>query len=207
LQRLLGRRRAQPARGHRVVDRRRQVAEELLHLPVLRLSARFDPTLLVGDAQGHQHRVVLREQPRLPPVVLLLLRLPCWAGRGGVHHGFQLLGDPQLVRLGGRPDVPVAERLVEEVVHDRPRGLTRLVVRGVRLGVVVRRDLQPPAGLQVDVPKLDASPARRPALLAPGGDRAHQDGVVEQDSAQTGQGAEERFGHCLSLAAPRRRPR
>jgi hypothetical protein len=77
-----------------------------------------------------------------------------------VHDGHALLGDPELVGLGRRVDVPVAERLVEQVVDRRSRVVADGVVRGVRLRVVVRRDLEVAARLEVDVTQLDASPGR-----------------------------------------------
>ena len=114
---------------------------------------------------------------------------------GGVHHRLALLGDPQLVGLAHRVDVPVAERLVEQRVDGRRRLVGRVVGR-VRLGLVVRRHLEVPAGLQVDVAQLHpapprAAPRRRPEPTA----RTRASG--SSTAAQRGQhatGAGQRLG-------------
>ncbi len=147
-----------------------QQPEELLHLAVLRLPGRLDPPLGGGDAQTDQHRVVLGEHPGLVPVVPAL-HLDLLGPRGGVHHRLELLRHPDLVLLGGGLHVPVGERLVEQVVHGLAggTGLARLaegVVGGVRLRLVVRRDLEVATRLEVDVAQLDALPAGVLPLLA-----------------------------------------
>ena len=198
-------------------DRGVEQAQELLDLAVLRLAARLEPTLGVGEAELAEERVVLGQQPLLAAVVPAagLERLQAVAG---VHQRLALLGHPQLVALRGGLDVPVAERLVEQRVDGVPGGAgpSRLadgVVGGVRLLLVVRRDLQVATGLEVDVAQLDAAPLRRTALLPPGGDRAHERVGVEQVAAHPGQAAEQGLAHgapqtseamtTISSSAPR----
>jgi hypothetical protein len=118
----------------------------------------------------------------------------------GVDHGLVRLGHPQLVALRRGLDVPVRERLVEQRVDRVPGRLADLMVLGVRLRGVVRRDLEVPAGLEVDVAELGAAPVRRGPLLPAGRDRADQRVRVEQVAAHPGEGAEQRLGHRHTAA-------
>ena len=71
------------------------------------------------------------------------------------------------------------------------------VVGDVRLGVVVRRELELPAGLEVDVPQLDAAPPRLGLAATPAGRQgAHEVLVVEDGAAQPVERLGERFGHA-----------
>ena len=153
----------------------------------------------VGEAEGAVDRVVLGQQPLLVAVVLAV-DLDLLDPVVGVHHGLELLGHPQLVGLGGGLDVPVAERLVEQRVDRVPRRVAHGVVGGVRLGVVVRRDLQVPAGLEVDVAELGPAPPGLLALLPAGRDRLDQGVGVEQVGAHPVQRAEQRFAHFSTAA-------
>ena len=68
-------------------------------------------------------------------------------------------------------------------------GVADGVVARVRLGVVVRRDLEVAAGLEVDVPQLDPAPRRLGAAPAAGRDGPDQRLVVEDRCAHPGQRA------------------
>ncbi len=165
---------------------------------VLRAPGGLDPAAFVGDAESPQDRVVLGQEAGLAAVVpALRLGGILTGGRalGGVQHRLELLGDAQLVGVLHGVHVPVPERLVEQVVHRRPGGLPQRVVAGVRLGLVVGGHLQVAAGAQVDVPELDATPARAGALAPTGADRADQAAVVEDLAAQPGESAGQRLGH------------
>jgi hypothetical protein len=206
-QRLVRRRPAQVALLDGVGDRGVEDAQELLDLAILRLPAGLHPALVVGETERDEHRVVLGQQPPLVPVVVPPgLDLPL-AVRG-VQQRVALLGDPHLVRLGDGVDVPVAERLVEEGVHGVTGVVAGIVVGGVRLPVVVRRDLQPAAGLQVDVPELHPAPAWRlgPSPAA-GGDSADQRVRVEDLLAQLGEHAEQGLGRHQGFTSRERRSR
>ena len=80
-QRLVLGRPAQVALLDRLGDRRVQDAQELLDLAVLPLPARLHPALVVGQAEGHEHRVVLGQQPALVAVVVPLRPRPPRRGR------------------------------------------------------------------------------------------------------------------------------
>ena len=143
-----------------------------------------------------QGRVVLGEQPLLG-LVVAALRGDLLGALGRVQQRLALLGHPQLVGVRGGLDVPVGERLVEQLVEH----LARVgVVGDVRLGVVVRRELEVATGLEVDVPQLDATPPRLglPATTA-GRERADEVLVVEDLAAQSGQRPEKWFGHAGPL--------
>ena len=193
-QRPVGRRGLDATRGDRVVDHRREVAQELLDLAVLRLPARLQPSLRVGEPDRRQQRVVLRQQPRLHPVVLVsrLRRVsaathrrapsprPSWSpAAGGSRSSVSTCQFPNGSPSSGST---AAGRLAG------------LVVRGVRLGVVVRRDLEPPAGLEVDVAKLHAPPARLCPAPAARPDRPHEHVLVEQQRPHPREGGRKRFG-------------
>ena len=75
------------------------------------------------------------------------------------------------------------------------------MVGRVRLRLVVRRDLQVAAGLEVDVPELDPAPPRLPGLLPPRRDGADQGLGVEQAATDLREGAEEVLGHDYLTAA------
>jgi hypothetical protein len=196
-ERLLGRRAAQVSLVDRLGHTGVEDPQELLDLAVLRLPARLDPAAPVGQTQRDENRVLLGQQPALLPVVVAVdldLGLPLAA----VDHRLEPLGHPHLVHLAGGLDVPVAERLVQQAVDGLARVLTGRVVGGVRLGVVVRRDLQVAAGLEVDVAELDPLPPRLLPLLAPRGHRPDERLGVEQVPAHAGQDAEEWLGHVLT---------
>ena len=112
-QRVLARGRAQVAGAHGVGDAGVEDAEELLDLAVLRLPAGLDPAVPVGQPEGGEDGVVLRQQPRLLAVVRPVGLGRC-RPRRRVHDRVALLGDAQLVGLGRGVDVPVAERLGEQ---------------------------------------------------------------------------------------------
>ena len=128
-----GGRRADVARGQGVGERGVEDAQELLDLAVLRLPAGLDPALVVGDAERHEGGVVLRQQPALVAVVVAV---DLDVGRAvlAVQQRLALAGHPELVRLGGGLDVPVAEGLVEQRVDRLARGLAGGVVGGEGLG-------------------------------------------------------------------------
>ncbi len=164
-QRVLRRRPAQVALVERLGDRGVEQPQELLDLAVLRLPARLDPAVGVGDARA-------RRTPGRPRAAAG----PC-RGRGR--------GRPRPARARSVVCTTASSFLVtrswwlwvvvstcqlpngssSSVVDRVPRGVADGVVGGVRLGCVVRRDLQVPAGLEVDVAQLDAPPGRLPAPL------------------------------------------
>ena len=141
-----------------------------------------------------QHRVVLGQQPLLVAVVVAVDLDRASARSVVCTTASSFLVTRTWCGLGGGLDVPVAERLVEQVV-DGVRGPSSPagVVGGVRLGLVVRRDLEVAPGLEVDVAQLDPPP---PRLAGPSGgpdaDRPDQRVGVEQVAAHPGQHAEER---------------
>jgi hypothetical protein len=120
--RLLGCGGAESAGSQRVVEGRGERPQELLHLAVLRLPARLDPALGVGDAQGPQHRVVLGQQPVLAAVVAPVGCCP--GGRPGVHQRLLLLGHAELHGLGdgrgGWTCAPGCRRTPSAAGADRP---------------------------------------------------------------------------------------
>ena len=193
-QRVVGGRRAHVARGQRVGERGVEDAQELLDLAVLGLPAGLDLPCVVGDAERDERGVVLGQQPALVAVVVAV-GLDLGRAVGGVQQGLALAGHPQLVLLGRGLDVPVAEGLVEQRVDRLARRLADGVVGGEGLRLVVRRDLEVAARLEVDVAQLGPAPARGGGLLPPGRDGAHQRVGVEQVRPEAGQRAEEGLGH------------
>jgi hypothetical protein len=91
-----------------------------------------------------------------------------------VQQGVALLGDPQLQGAGGGVDVPVAEGLGEQLAERRAAVVAGSQVAGVRLLLVVGRDLQPAAGFEVDVAQLDSAPGGLLTATAARGDRTNQ---------------------------------
>jgi hypothetical protein len=118
----------------------------------------------------------------------------------GVHDRLQLLGHAHLEALRRGLDVPVAERLVEQLVYGVAGRLADSVIGGVRLGVVVRRHLQVATCLQVDVTELDPPPTGLLPLLPAGGDRLDQGLGVEQVAPHPGQRSEQRLRHFITEA-------
>ncbi len=101
--------------------------------------------------------------------------------------------------------MPVAERLVEQLVDGIPRRTLLTngsygVVGRVGLGVVVRRDLQVRTRLQVDVAELDPSPLQLLAALAPRGHGPDQGFGVQQVGAHPGENAQEWLAHLVTAA-------
>ncbi len=196
-QRVVGGGRAQLF-AERLRDRRVEDPHEFLDLAVLRLPARLDPPLGVGQTERRQHRVVLRQQPLLLAVVRphgLDRRGPA----SGVGDGVELLGHPQLVDLGRGLDVPVAERLRQQRIDRGTGRVPDQVVGGEGLGGVVRRDLQVRPRLQVHPPQLGPPPLRLSvgrllALLPTRRQPAHQRVRVEQVGADPREAVGERLG-------------
>ena len=118
-------------------------------------------------------------------------------GRPWLHMklGGALLGDPQLQELRCRVDVPVAERLAEQLVDGLLGVRPEFGVVGVRLTVVVRRDLEHASGLDVDVPQLRPLPGQFVPAAAPGRDGSDQPFGVQQLLADARQSLRQRFRH------------
>ena len=203
-ERFLGRRSAQLPLVHRLGHGGVEQPEELLDLAVLVAPGRLEPAVGVSKPEGPEQRVVLRQQPLLVAVVAAVE-----VGRRGprrrVHQRVALAGHPQLHGLARRVQVPVAERFVQQLVDRVPRAALLIpgahcVVRGVRLRLVVRRDLEVATGLEIDVPQLDPAPLRCPGLLPPRSDRPDQRLGVQQPDPDLSESAEEVLGHHLTAA-------
>ena len=108
-----------------------------------------------------------------------------------------LLGDAQLHSLGGRLDVPVAERRDQQLVDDRRRSIGERVVACCRTTLVGGNDLQVAQGLEVDGAQVDAAPGRVLGAPTTRRDRAHQRLLVEQQRAQRREGARKVLWHAL----------
>ena len=184
-----GGRRAHVTLLQRLAEAGVEQPDELLDLAVLRLSRRLHPALCVADPEGHEHGVVLREQPVLGAVVVArdLDRL---GARRRVEQRSALLRHAELVGGVGGVDVPVGEGLAQQRVDDGPGVLTERVVGGVRLGRVVRRHLQVASGLEVDHADLHAAHLTSlhhgcgSALPAAAGQGSHQGVGVEHGRPQ-----------------------
>ena len=193
-QRLLGCRRPQLALVDRLGDRGVEQPEELLDLAVLVLPARLHPAVGVAEPERAEQRVVLRQQPVLVAVVAAVdLGL---LGAGGCARR----ASPLRVTRSWWVSVVVSTCQLPNGSSSRSSTASRRcvadrVVGRVRLRLVVRRDLEVPAGLEVDVPQLDPAPRRLGAALPPRRDGADQRLVVEEVGAHPGQRAQERFAH------------
>ena len=147
-------------------------AHELLDLAVLRLAGWLHPPLRVGDARARRAPGASSGSNRcLGPVVAAVRLGRSVAPLAAVCRS----GRPFLVTRSWWVSVVVstcqlANGIAEQLVDGCARG--SLVVGGVGLGVVVRRDLEAATCLEVDVPQLDAaprggsSPRRRPVASA-----------------------------------------
>ena len=180
-QRSLRRGAQAPARSRRRPPR--QGAQELLDLAVLRLARRLDPPLRVGDAERDEQRVRPRASRRCFARSCARSAAPCARSPDCVCSSawpFLVTRSWWVVVWSRRASWRTARRAARP---RPPRGSSWL--RGVGLRVVVRRDLQAPAGLQVDVPQLDAAPPRRLLAAAPTGGQGPDEVLVVEDAARS----------------------
>jgi hypothetical protein len=171
-----------PAALDRLVHGQRELLAELFHLAELGLPGRLHPAAVIADPELGQERRRRVQQPVLDPVVAGVLLSP---RRPAVQQRAALLGVPQLQRLAGGLDVPVAVRRGQQLLDPLRHTGAGSRVGGVRLPLVVRRDLQVPARLEVDVAQLHPLVRRRVlAAAAAGADSTDQRGAVEEHRAE-----------------------